>query len=91
MLILVKKEYQGLNFSLSLSEKGNSHFEVLPEGWVQVTHNSGMPVYLHKQTRVCTMAKPYFLGQGSVRVSTLQAFLSAIALTSCMHYYILVK
>ncbi|XP_064098753.1 microprocessor complex subunit DGCR8-like [Macrobrachium nipponense] len=48
-------------------EKGNNHFEVLPEGWVQVTHNSGMPVYLHKQSRVCTMSKPYFLGQGSVR------------------------
>ena len=45
-----------------------SHFEVLPEGWVQVTHNSGMPVYLHKVSRVCTMAKPYFLGTGSVRV-----------------------
>ncbi|KAK7068331.1 Microprocessor complex subunit dgcr8 [Halocaridina rubra] len=52
---------------LVLIEKGNSHFEVLPEGWVQVTHNSGMPVYLHKQSRVCTVTKPYFLGQGSVR------------------------
>ncbi|XP_066985829.1 microprocessor complex subunit DGCR8 isoform X1 [Macrobrachium rosenbergii] len=52
---------------LVLIEKGNNHFEVLPEGWVQVTHNSGMPVYLHKQSRVCTMSKPYFLGQGSVR------------------------
>ncbi|KAG7159237.1 microprocessor complex subunit DGCR8-like [Homarus americanus] len=50
-----------------LVEKGSNHFEVLPEGWVQVTHNSGMPVYLHKQSRVCTMAKPYFLGQASVR------------------------
>ncbi|XP_053650878.1 microprocessor complex subunit DGCR8 isoform X1 [Cherax quadricarinatus] len=50
-----------------LVEKGSNHFEVLPEGWVQVTHNSGMPVYLHKQSRVCTMSKPYFLGQASVR------------------------
>ncbi|KAK3874551.1 hypothetical protein Pcinc_020510 [Petrolisthes cinctipes] len=50
-----------------LVEKGSNHFEVLPEGWVQVTHNSGMPVYLHKQSRVCTMTKPYFLGQASVR------------------------
>lgn len=32
-----------------------------------MTHNSGMPLYLHKQTRVCTLAKPYFLGPGSVR------------------------
>nr|CAG4644734.1 EOG090X04U5 [Leptodora kindtii] len=50
-----------------LEEIGKNHFEVLPEGWVQVTHNSGMPVYLHKQTRVCTMSKPYFLGPGSAR------------------------
>ncbi|XP_069976525.1 microprocessor complex subunit DGCR8 [Penaeus vannamei] len=64
-----------------LVEKGNSHFEVLPEGWVQVTHNSGMPVYLHKQTRVCTMAKPYFLGQGSVRKHDIP--LSAIP---CLQY-----
>lgn len=51
-----------------LQEVGRNHFEVLPEGWVQVTHNSGMPVYLHKPTRVCTLAKPYFLGPGSARV-----------------------
>lgn len=50
-----------------LEEKGHNHFEVLPEGWVQVTHNSGMPLYLHKSSRVCTVARPYFLGPGSVR------------------------
>ncbi|XP_043485621.1 microprocessor complex subunit DGCR8 isoform X1 [Polistes fuscatus] len=52
---------------LVLDEIGHNHFDVLPEGWVQVTHNSGMPLYLHKQSRVCTLAKPYFLGPGSVR------------------------
>lgn len=26
-----------------------------------------MPLYLHKQSRVCTLSKPYFLGPGSVR------------------------
>lgn len=52
-----------------LDEKGRNHFEVLPEGWLQATHNSGMPIYLHKITRVCTTSKPYFLGPGSVRVS----------------------
>ncbi|KAJ8312850.1 hypothetical protein KUTeg_010223 [Tegillarca granosa] len=52
-----------------LKEKGHDPFEVLPEGWVVVTHNSGMPVYLHKQSRVCTLSKPYFLGPGSVRAS----------------------
>lgn len=64
-----------------LVEKGSNHFEVLPEGWVQVTHNSGMPVYLHKQSRVCTMAKPYFLGQASVRKHDIP--LSAIP---CLQY-----
>ncbi|ESO99587.1 hypothetical protein LOTGIDRAFT_141857, partial [Lottia gigantea] len=47
--------------------KGTNPFDILPEGWVVVTHNSGMPVYLHKDTRVCTMSRPYFLGPGSVR------------------------
>lgn len=51
-----------------LIEKGHNHFEVLPEGWIQVTHNSGMHLYLHKTTRVCTLSKPYFLGPGSARV-----------------------
>ncbi|GFG37253.1 hypothetical protein Cfor_10946 [Coptotermes formosanus] len=50
-----------------LEEIGHNHFDVLPEGWVQVTHNSGMPLYLHKQTRVCTLSQPYFLGPGSAR------------------------
>ncbi|KAJ8312857.1 hypothetical protein KUTeg_010230 [Tegillarca granosa] len=49
-----------------LKEKGHDPFEVLPEGWVVVTHNSGMPVYLHKQSRVCTLSKPYFLGPGKI-------------------------
>jgi microprocessor complex subunit DGCR8 len=54
-----------------LTEIGHNHFDVLPEGWVQVTHNSGMPLYLHKQTRVCTLSQPYFLGPGSARVSVM--------------------
>lgn len=51
-----------------LINKGHNHFDILPEGWIQVTHNSGMPLYLHKTSRVCTLSKPYFLGPGSVRV-----------------------
>lgn len=50
-----------------LRERGHDPFDILPEGWVVVTHNSGMPVYLHKQTRVCTLSRPYFLGPGSAR------------------------
>ncbi|CAH1153607.1 unnamed protein product [Phaedon cochleariae] len=50
-----------------LIEKGQNHFDILPEGWIQVAHNSGMPIYLHKITRVCTLSRPYFLGPGSAR------------------------
>lgn len=52
---------------MSLTEKGRNHFEMLPEGWVQATHDSGMPLYLHRQSRVCSLSRPYFLGPGSVR------------------------
>ncbi|XP_052122444.1 microprocessor complex subunit DGCR8 isoform X3 [Frankliniella occidentalis] len=52
---------------LVLDEICTNHFELLPEGWVQVTHNTGIPIYLHKTTRVCTTAMPYFLGPGSAR------------------------
>ncbi|XP_015923719.1 titin homolog [Parasteatoda tepidariorum] len=52
---------------LILKVRGKDHFEVLPEGWIEVTHNSGIPIYLHKQTRVCCVSKPYFLGPGSTR------------------------
>ena len=48
-------------------ERGKNHFTVLPEGWIQVRHFSGMPVYLHKQTRVVTLSKPYVLGPLSVK------------------------
>ena len=33
---------------LVLEERGQNVFEVLPLGWVSVTHNSGMPLYLHR-------------------------------------------
>ncbi|KAL4224134.1 Microprocessor complex subunit dgcr8 [Mactra antiquata] len=50
-----------------LEEKGVNPFEVLPTGWVMITHDSGMPVYLHKSSRVCTFSRPYFIGSGSSR------------------------
>ncbi|CAH0388010.1 unnamed protein product [Bemisia tabaci] len=51
-----------------LEDLGRSnHFDFLPEGWVEVSHHSGMPIYLHKQSRVVTMSKPYFLGPASAR------------------------
>ncbi|XP_058058010.1 microprocessor complex subunit DGCR8 [Anopheles bellator] len=68
-------------FKKVLDEKGRNHFEVLPEGWVQATHVSGMPLYLHKTTRVCVASRPYFLGPGSVRKHEIP--LSAIP---CLNY-----
>jgi len=39
----------------------------LPDGWCEVFHTSGFPLYFHKQTRVVTLSRPYFLGSVSVR------------------------
>lgn len=64
-----------------LKVRGHDPFDVLPEGWIQVTHNSGMPVYLHKQSRVCTLSKPYFLGPGSTRKHEVP-----ISAVPCLHY-----
>ncbi|XP_039752488.1 microprocessor complex subunit DGCR8 isoform X2 [Pararge aegeria] len=50
-----------------LEEKGVNQFEVLPLDWLALRHHSGMPIYVHKSTRVCTLSKPYFLGKGNIR------------------------
>ncbi|XP_053680301.1 microprocessor complex subunit DGCR8 [Anopheles nili] len=76
-----KKQPYEERFKQVLEEKGRNHFEVLPEGWVQATHMSGMPLYLHKTSRVCTASRPYFLGPGSVRKHEVP--LSAIP---CLNY-----
>lgn len=41
----------------------------LPEGWEKVDHDSGMPIYMNTETRVCSFSKPYFLGVNSLKVS----------------------
>jgi hypothetical protein len=51
----------------SLLEKGHNEFEFLPPGWIKLNHNSGMPLYLHQASRVCTWSQPYYIGPGSVR------------------------
>uniref|UniRef100_A0A914CES2 DRBM domain-containing protein n=1 Tax=Acrobeloides nanus TaxID=290746 RepID=A0A914CES2_9BILA len=50
-----------------LEFRGTDHFDVLPDGWVEITHSSGLPVYLHRTSRVCTFGRPYFIGPGSSR------------------------
>ncbi|XP_013779177.1 uncharacterized protein LOC106463668 [Limulus polyphemus] len=64
-----------------LKVRGHDHFDMLPEGWIEVGHNSGMPVYLHRQTRVCTLSKPYFLGPGSARKHEVP-----VSSVPCLHY-----
>ena len=51
-------------------EKGRSKFDMLPEGWVKLCHDSGLQVYLHRQSRVVSMSRPFFVGTGNARVST---------------------
>ncbi|KAK4470746.1 hypothetical protein MN116_006271 [Schistosoma mekongi] len=42
-------------------------FGLLPEGWLQLRHVSGLNIYLHRSTRVVTLSKPYSIGPCSVR------------------------
>ena len=49
---------------------GKNHFDVIPNGWVVVEHISGMPIYLHRQSRSISVTRPYHLGPASARVST---------------------
>ncbi|XP_069788673.1 microprocessor complex subunit DGCR8 isoform X1 [Narcine bancroftii] len=50
-----------------LKNRGRPPTEPLPDGWIMTFHNSGIPVYLHRETRVVTWSRPYFLGTGSIR------------------------
>jgi hypothetical protein len=45
----------------------DKHKHSLPDGWCEVFHTSGFPLYFHKQSRVVTLSRPYFLGSISVR------------------------
>lgn len=45
----------------------DKHKHSLPDGWCEVFHTSGFPLYFHKQSRVVTLSRPYFLGSVSVR------------------------
>lgn len=45
----------------------DKHKHSLPDGWCEVFHTSGFPLYFHKQTRVVSLSRPYFLGSSSVR------------------------
>jgi len=51
----------------TLRHIGKDPFEVLPDGWIEVVHESGMPIYLNRKTRIVSLSKPYHIGRGSAR------------------------
>ncbi|PIK36261.1 hypothetical protein BSL78_26907 [Apostichopus japonicus] len=64
-----------------LKKRGREPLEGLPENWMSITHRSGIDVYIHKPSRVCTWSRPYFLGPGSVRKHKVP-----LASIPCLHY-----
>ncbi|KAM5192620.1 microprocessor complex subunit DGCR8 [Mantella aurantiaca] len=64
-----------------LKSRGRPPTEPLPEGWIMTFHNSGIPVYLHRETRVVTWSRPYFLGTGSIRRHD-----PPVSSIPCLHY-----
>ncbi|GMR53576.1 hypothetical protein PMAYCL1PPCAC_23771, partial [Pristionchus mayeri] len=39
----------------------------LPSGWVEAVHDSGVPIYMHRESRVVTLSRPYDLKDESLR------------------------
>jgi len=71
------KEYE----KTVLEEVCKNHFDILPENWIEVVHKSGMPIYLHRKTRVVTLSRPYFLGPGDPK-----SHLAPLSAISCLQY-----
>ncbi|KAF2883022.1 hypothetical protein ILUMI_23160 [Ignelater luminosus] len=59
------EEVEDIEYKVLIEKSKNQ--STLPDGWIQVIHESGMPIYMHTSTKVCTMAKPYALGSNSAR------------------------
>ncbi len=49
----------------------NSSQNPIPSGWKEVYHESGATLYVHIDTNVCSLSRPYFLGTGSTKTHTL--------------------
>uniref|UniRef100_A0A0F7ZE87 Microprocessor complex subunit DGCR8 n=1 Tax=Crotalus adamanteus TaxID=8729 RepID=A0A0F7ZE87_CROAD len=64
-----------------LKSRGRPPTEPLPDGWIMTFHNSGIPVYLHRESRVVTWSRPYFLGTGSIRKHD-----PPVSSIPCLHY-----
>ena len=69
--LLGRKPFRACFYNfMTLFIPGKNHFDVIPNGWVVVEHISGMPIYLHRQSRSISVTRPYHLGPASARVST---------------------
>nr|XP_054749569.1 microprocessor complex subunit DGCR8-like isoform X1 [Lytechinus pictus] len=71
----------GVKEKTVLKRRGQEPLEGLPDGWVRISHQCGMPLYLHRPSRVCTWSRPYLLGSGSARRHRVP-----VAAIPCMHY-----
>lgn len=48
----------------------------LPDGWISVVHESGGKLYLHRDTRVCTWSKPYYVSTSrTIKVDNAMIFI----------------
>uniref|UniRef100_A0A8D8YNJ5 Microprocessor complex subunit DGCR8 n=1 Tax=Cacopsylla melanoneura TaxID=428564 RepID=A0A8D8YNJ5_9HEMI len=45
-----------------LEKLKTNHFEMLPQDWIELVHRTGVPVYLHRPSRVVLLSRPYVLG-----------------------------
>ncbi|XP_071944351.1 microprocessor complex subunit DGCR8-like [Antedon mediterranea] len=70
-----------IRHKIVLKEKGHEPIEGLPDDWVQIAHDSGMHLYLHRSTRVCVWSRPYLLGSGSARRHKVP-----VTSIPCLHY-----
>ncbi|CAG5107914.1 Oidioi.mRNA.OKI2018_I69.chr1.g3550.t1.cds [Oikopleura dioica] len=39
----------------------------IPDGWTVINHHSGFPVYMHKETRIVTWSRPYYIGSSNAK------------------------
>ncbi|KAL4136033.1 hypothetical protein QTP88_007605 [Uroleucon formosanum] len=63
---IIKQEYKEEEATRQYDDNSCSNND-LPKGWEKIDHDSGMPIYMNTETRVCSFSKPYFLGINSLK------------------------
>ena len=69
-----------------VSKGERNSFAFLPPGWISFNHETGIVMYLHKDTRVITLSKPYSAPKTNVKVTRFTSHLAEILnyLSSCL-------